>query len=436
MDYIAKALSNPNCLSVVDFIHETAYPIDTFMIDRFWNTINDDQLIYVDDELIKWMGYANIESWKRKQDFIKLLKESSEGKDYHHYSNDEYKEFLSYAIAYSNIYPLPGEGKGLVNAKHLLLSPDTLRSTMMRVSTSRGDQVRKYYINLEKLFKTYVKYQAEYEKIKTQKELETAQKQIALQQNKILNIQNFVSNLKFLEKNEYIYIATTTLYAASNQYKVGRTVNLKSRLCTYNSGRANEDNMYYCGVYKCHDSIALESRIKSLLKNWRSNKNKEMYILNFDFLQKFIEFICNNDADEVDAVNKFMDSEYENSLSLPAVIPPPVVEFDGIRLLAAAPLPTTIEAAPASIPIPNPAPENNTTPAEQVQFLIASLHLTRAETIEILTSLLRPLIPGPAKSKDVNGVIRQRIGRGFKAAEWKAAVKEVASRIGLSIRYR
>jgi ribosomal protein L13E len=83
---------------------------------------------------------------------------------------------------------------------------------------------------------------------------------------------------------------------------------------------------------------------------------------------------------------------------------------------------------------PTPAPAE--TPANQVQFLIASLHLTRAETIEILTSLLQPLLPGPAKSKDVNGAIRQRIGRGFRAAEWKNAVKEAASIVGLSIRYR
>jgi hypothetical protein len=135
MDYIAKALELPEMLTVVDFIHETAYPIDTFMIDRFWNTINDERLVYVDDELIRWMGYSNEETRKRKRDFMYLLKEAnegSEGMDYYHYSNDEYKEFFAGVIAPANIYPPPGEGRGYVSAKHFLLSPNTLRSTMMR----------------------------------------------------------------------------------------------------------------------------------------------------------------------------------------------------------------------------------------------------------------------------------------------------------------
>jgi hypothetical protein len=449
MDYIAKALSNPNCLSVVDFIHETAYPIDTFMIDRFWNTMNDDQLIYVDDELIRWMGYANVESRLRKQDFMKLLSGANDGTDYYQYSNNEYKEFLSYAIAYDKLYPLPAVGKGLVNIKHLLLTPKCLRTTMMRVNTSRGDQVREYYWTLEDLFKTYVKYQSEYEKRKIATELESANQQIVIAQNQLAAKTTYINNIKSLIENtrplsfkEYVYIATTDFYSTRNQFKLGKATNLKSRLSAYNTGRPEGDRYYYTYIWPTADSALLEKKITTHLRQWQDAKDREMYVINYDWLYLFTRQVCEHDRVEIEMINELV-ANYE---AIVGREPPKVAAVNALNGVEITKLPSGLDPLPLPAPTPAPAennttPETNTTnpvetPAEQVQFLIASLHLTRAETIEILTSLLRPLIPGPAKSKDVNGVIRQRIGRGFRVAEWKGAVKEVASRIGLSIRYR
>jgi hypothetical protein len=464
MDYIAKALSNPNCLSVVDFIHETSYPIDTFMIDRFWNTINDEQLIYVDDELIKWMGYANEEVRMRKRDFMYLLKGSSEGSDYFHYSNDEYKEFFVCVMAHTNIYPLPGEGRGYSSAKHLLLSPDALRSTMMRVNTSRGNQVRQYYIDLEKLFKNYVKYQSEYKNRETIKELELAKKetesaqkqlsekdqQIVIAQNQLAAKTTYINNIKSLIENtrplsfkEYVYIATTDFYSTRNQFKLGKATNLKSRLSAYNTGRPEGDRYYYTYIWPTADSALLEKKITTHLRQWQDAKDREMYVINYDWLYLFTRQVCEHDRVEIEMINELV-ANYE---AIVGREPPKVAAVNALNGVEITKLPSGLDPLPLPAPIPipenntTPAPETNTTnqaetPAEQVQFLIASLQLTRTETIEILTSLLRPLLPGPAKSKDVNGVIRTRIGRGFKATEWKAAVKEVASRIGLSIRYR
>jgi hypothetical protein len=441
MDYIAKALESPEMLTVVDFIHETAYPIDTFMIDRFWNTINDDQLIYVDDELIKWMGYANSEPRIRKQDFMKLLKESSEGIDYHHYSNDKYKEFLTYAIAYVNIYPPACEGHNAVKTKHLLLSTDALKSTLMKVSTSRGSQVRKYYLDLERLFKTYVKYQSEYEKRKIATELESANQQIVIAQTQLAaktiyinNIKSLIENTKPLSFKEYVYIATTDFYSTRNQFKLGKATNLKSRLSAYNTGRPEGDRYYYTYIWPTADSALLEKKITTHLRQWQDAKDREMYVINYDWLYLFTRQVCEHDRVEIEMINELV-ANYEVIVGRE---PPKVAAVNALNGVEITKLPSGLDPLP--LPAPTPTPENNTnqaeTPAEQVQFLIASLQLTRTETIEILTSLLRPLLPGPAKSKDVNGVIRTRIGRGFRAAEWKGAVKEVASRIGLSIRYR
>jgi hypothetical protein len=452
MDYIAKALESPEMLTVVDFIRETAYPIDTFMIDRFWNTINDEQLIYVDDELIKWMGYSCEESWKRKQSFMKLLKDATEGRDYYHYSNDEYDRFLKYPTGYVNIYPPSCVGHNVVKTKHLLLTPDTLRTTMMKVNTSRGDKVRKYYIGLEKIFKIYVKYQFEYKSRETLKELESAMKeteesrvreekanqqiviaqtQLAAKTTYINNIKSLIENTKPLSFKEYVYIATTDFYSTRNQFKLGKATNLKSRLSTYNTGRPEGDRYYYTYIWPTADSALLEKKITTHLRQWQDAKDREMYVINYDWLYLFTRQVCEHDRVEIEMINELV-ANYEVIVGRE---PPKVAAVNALNGVEITKLPSGLDPIPLPAPPPAPA-ENNTNPAEQVQFLIASLHLTRTETIEILTSLLRPLLPGPAKSKDVNGVIRTRIGRGFRAAEWKGAVKEVASRIGLSIRYR
>jgi hypothetical protein len=328
MDYITKALESPEMLTVVDFIRETAYPIDTFMIDRFWNTINDEQLIYVDDELIKWMGYANEEIRKRKRDFMYLLKGSNEGIDYYHYSNDEYKEFLTGVITPVNIYPSHGEGRNIVKIKHLLLSPDTLKSTMMRVSTSRGDQVRKYYIDLEKLFKTYVKYQSEYEKKRTIKEMELeikesrvreekanqqiviAQNQLAAKNTYINNIKSLIENTKPLSFKEYVYIATTDFYSTRNQFKLGKATNLKSRLSTYNTGRPEGDRYYYTYIWPTADSALLEKKITTHLRQWQDAKDREMYVINYDWLYLFTRQVCEHDRVEIEMINELV-ANYE-----------------------------------------------------------------------------------------------------------------------------
>ena len=90
-DYIEKALSESDeLLTVIDFIKVTKFPIDAFMIDRFWNTMEEDQLIYVDEELIRWMGYSCAAMRDRKCDFIGL----SSSCDEKYYDNKQYTDFL------------------------------------------------------------------------------------------------------------------------------------------------------------------------------------------------------------------------------------------------------------------------------------------------------------------------------------------------------
>src|ERR1700744_1591611 len=111
-------LESIESLSILDFIKQSNFPIDCFMIDRFWNTLKDDQLIYVDDELITWMGYANLTPQDRKKDFIKLLSCYQSNIDYHHYDRENYIKFLSGVIAPNNIYPPAPTGRNYCTERY------------------------------------------------------------------------------------------------------------------------------------------------------------------------------------------------------------------------------------------------------------------------------------------------------------------------------
>ncbi len=175
LQYVAKALTHDKMLTVSDFIKAVDYPIDAFALDRFWATMHNGRLIYVDDGLIRWMGYANTTVARRRNDFMNLIK----GSDYKYMDNAEYDAFCKQAltilpngasssgtletvITVHSIYPPKPTGIGVGTTKHLLLSPVCLKKAMMRVDTCKGDAVRDYYIALEDLFQQYVRYQTEF----------------------------------------------------------------------------------------------------------------------------------------------------------------------------------------------------------------------------------------------------------------------------------
>ena len=83
-------------MTVMEWVAATDYPIDKFALDKFWYSLQEGQLIYVDDALVQWMGYSDTEARRRKNVFMKLLTaEAKAGADYYVFSNDEYITFLS-----------------------------------------------------------------------------------------------------------------------------------------------------------------------------------------------------------------------------------------------------------------------------------------------------------------------------------------------------
>lgn len=396
--YIEKALAVPELLTITEFIKVVEYPIDTFMIDRFWNTMNEDKLIYVDMDLIDWMGFTG-EDRNKKHSFMRIVENSGE---YLYKSNSEYSEFILGLSSSNAIYPPAASGRGVVNTKHLLLTPDCLRAVMMRVNTQRGDQVRAYYISLEKLFKSYIQYQNSFREIQmrvqlerdqklllesarvvTEKEkllLESAQtiaakeKEIADRDKQLANTRvvngNLLAYKLFLTREETLYIITSKFYAAQGLFKVGKTkMNAKDRVSTMNTGHVSADSLFIAGEFRTNNSKHLEDRVHHLMQHHRDAADREWFHLPYRIIVDIINKLNENHIAKQDAMNEITRMLHELKCKDPKLID------------WTAGMPLLLEGPEGS------AAENHTTPQE-VPFDYAVGEFTNTETRDRIVNSL------------------------------------------------
>ena len=68
--------------------------LNILFLDKFWNNIKEDIWIYIDDNMLKYIGYNRSEYKKNKQDYLNILKENFEfDNDYKLLFSKEFEEF-------------------------------------------------------------------------------------------------------------------------------------------------------------------------------------------------------------------------------------------------------------------------------------------------------------------------------------------------------
>lgn len=165
--YTTLALGgSSDLLTVNGFIEEVKFPIDVFMIDRFWDNMQMDVPIYLDENLIKWCGYKG-EKKIQKTNFLKFIKRNNielielKTPEYiEYYKKREYPSG-SPLLGYKNPKDI---NKNSTNEIHILMSALNFKRMVMRLNTERGDQIRDYFLTLELLVKYYCEYQTAFEK--------------------------------------------------------------------------------------------------------------------------------------------------------------------------------------------------------------------------------------------------------------------------------
>lgn len=95
------------------------------------------------------------------------------------------------------------------------------------------------------------------------------------------------------KKDEIFYIVTDRLSARDGLYKIGGTEDriVRSRLSTYNTGRAQDRLAYYAKLYDVYDYHDVEHRIHMFTAIWKDKQGgtKEMVHMHYDKLVPIVE---------------------------------------------------------------------------------------------------------------------------------------------------
>jgi hypothetical protein len=135
-----------------------------------------------------------------------------------------------------------------------------------------------------------------------------------------------------ITRTQIIYIATTELYAKTNNFKPGGVDDvskLKSRLSTYNTGRLKEDSFYYSDIFMVSNYHLIEAQLKNLLSRFRNKKEKEMYRLHYSDIKYIVDYLSKRDGEDVDEVNSKLTQFIANlnNRILRPVVPPPNTSY-------------------------------------------------------------------------------------------------------------
>ncbi len=291
-------------MTVKEFIKANNIDIAELYIDKFWHAIEDDKWMYIGADTLEYIGYDPTSAYKPKVRYLTLIKNNFESdQDYKHLTASEAKEFF---YKESPTKEVPSDFNPHNKTKHLFVSPDCFKESLLHLQTAKSSELRKYYVKLEKVFKQYSKYQNEYQA----KQLEYERKK-----NTSLIANTIDHNL--LLKKEYVYIATTAYYASQNNFKIGKTLDPKQRLSTYNTSHNKNEPYYYAFLSEptyCGKSI--EYVIRHLLAKFRNSDTNELYVVSYPFLESVVKKVCDNYDQCVEHYNECI-----GNLSLTPVIP-------------------------------------------------------------------------------------------------------------------
>ena len=217
--------------------------IDNKFIDDFFSLYKydtkDSEFVINLDILIKWL---NALKGSLKETLVK-----------------SYTKDIDYKIIKNN------QGKNGRPSDIIMLTPDCMKRLCMVSRTKKAEEVRTYFIELEKHINQY----------------------------KDVIIEKYISNHtpnQIDTKGGVIYLLNTDLNLPG-VYKLGKTENFKSRLRTHQSSHA--DNIKVIKVYKTKDINNVEKCLKQYLKVKQYKKYKEFYQVDVDIITNLFK-VCNN----------------------------------------------------------------------------------------------------------------------------------------------
>ncbi len=314
---------NQPILTVKELLNKLNYKYNDIFLDRFWQNIKDDIWIYIDEEMLKYIGYSEIDINSSKRTYLILLKDNfEEQNDYKLLNSKEFLKNSKCVITHLENSNINTHNK----VKHLIVSPDCFKQSLMLLKTNKSKEIKKYYIELEKVFKFYLEYQNEYRKLELEnnkKELEEKENIINEQKEEINNVKERIIDLsnhlykyQELKENTYLYVATNKHLSLQNNFKIGVSTQLTKRLINYNCNNNKNDLFYFTYVKKIHNAYIVEYMIKHILKQFKNANNNEIFVINHKYLVNILDNIINNYMNIISYYNLLMkDYVIDNTTS-------------------------------------------------------------------------------------------------------------------------
>lgn len=229
--------------------------ISNYFIDEFLNfyrpnTLNNEFVINL-DKIAEWLGTLK---GALKDTLVK-----------------SYKKNIDYKIE-SNVKKTHG-GQ---NREDIFLTTEAFKRLCMMSKTKKSEEVRLYFLEMENLIIKYKDYIIDGMEKKIQ-QLENNQK-------------------PKINPNKKIIYVFKSLNTDLTLYKIGRTINSKTRFKSHNSPLANDIEIIL--QYETSDIDQVESCIKSLMKKSQYRKYKEIYQVDINIIKKAIKK-CKNNVEEI-----------------------------------------------------------------------------------------------------------------------------------------
>jgi|LakMenEpi03Aug12_release.lakeMendotaPanAssembly.Ray.scaffolds.fasta_scaffold541803_2 phage anti-repressor protein len=228
-----------------DFIIKRSNISKDFLTDFFnlgGDTYGDTYKNINFDDVVKWLGVV-------KNNLKRLLKDNFNIID----------DYTEEKILIKN------NKRGANYVSKIMLTPDCFKELCMLSQSEKAKDIRKYYIIVERLLREH------FEQI-----LKELNKELGLIKNNIKKQTPVIGG--------HIYILKAMNTTQKDMYKLGNSDDMKKRLRVYNTGNAN--NIEPLFIMKVNDIIMVEGCIKNLAKEYQYKKNKEVYNIDFEFLQK------------------------------------------------------------------------------------------------------------------------------------------------------
>ena len=175
------------------------------------------------------------------------------------------------------------QGSGGSNFEVITLTPEAAKKICLSTNSILGDEVKQYFLDLEVALYKYKNYIID----------GMTQKIEQLENNQKPKIN---SNKKII----YVFRALNTDLTL---YKIGKTINSKTRFNKHNSPMANDLEVLF--QFDTENIDQVELCIKAYMKKAQYRKYKEIYQVDLDIIKKTIK----NCDTEINEINKEIDKK-------------------------------------------------------------------------------------------------------------------------------